>query len=343
MTAPSYFRKIQKSENSLVADGKVRLGNFQGPFKTINPLEYNQLWGMTTPKWFRNMRLKEWQAFQLWAKDYFVFGAVYNAKLGGVVVFTIINTRTMEKSLVFQPVPAFKTKVANGFFNQISMANTSQVSLTIKNQLEQNRLVVEARNKVDSVSFNGTAFHIYEPLVTVMPFKKNRFVYTQKSLMPCEGTLKTGGKDIVFKRNEGLFMLDDHKGFYPRHLVYQWATAAWYEQNQACGFNLTQNQAEKPEEFSENCFWFQGRVFVLPPVTFKPMPEKSRWHITDAFGMVDLQFHFKWIHSFQMNLGLIKTNYLAPFGHFTGIIKNANQTLRVNHVFGMAEDKNYTI
>ncbi len=336
--ADTYFRKLAKPPKSLITEGKTQLGSFTDGFEFINPLEATNLWKLPVPKWSKNLRLKEWQAFQFWLKDYFAFGALFDAKWVGVLILTVFNFKNREKHHTVKLVSPQKMKVARKMVKSESHCSWQGEELTIKNNLELNRFTVEGKSESEHFNIKAIAYHITEPLVSVIPFKGNKFMYSHKCLMPCEGFLEIQKKTIVFMRNEGLFMLDDHKGFYPFKYRYNWVTAAWFDrEGNYYGFNLTQNQSTDAENFNENCFWVNGKIFVLPQVVFKFDSGFKTWHITDRYDMVNIDFKVITDNTLKMNLGLIKSDYQAPFGTFTGIIKNTNQTLRINGANGMGE------
>lgn len=338
----NYYRKVLKPIKDLVKDGVPQLGTFSGGFENVNALDVNNLWGKNAPRFLKYFRLKEWQAFQFWFKDYFVFGAVYNAKWVGIIVLSVFNFKTRENQHSFLMVPAFTTKVSKGLFRSVSKAKLGGLDLTINNNLEVNRIHIEGNSKNDKFSLKISGFHIAEPIVVALPMENNRFVYSHKCLMPCEGVMEFNNKVHEVRRSEALLMIDHHKGYYPYKLSYDWATAAWFDRDgNYYGFNLTRNQSIDLENYNENCFWVNGKMHVLPPVKFKFDSENGIWHIHDTYESVAIDFKIVKENSFKSNLGFIKSDYQAPYGTFSGFIKNAHHTLRLNNVNGMGEIKRY--
>ena len=67
---------------SLVVDGSYAFGTYDGPIATVNPLDVvgTDGIGARLARSARNLRLKEWEAFQLGDDEWFVLGAVYDTK-----------------------------------------------------------------------------------------------------------------------------------------------------------------------------------------------------------------------------------------------------------------------
>ncbi|MBI9067318.1 MAG: DUF2804 domain-containing protein [Salinivirgaceae bacterium] len=334
----NYHRKIQKQTNNIVDQHGFNHGAFSCEFKNLNFLDIKKVWNKKTPKWFKKFRLKEWQAFQLWHKEHFVFGAIYNAKIVGVSIVSYYNFKTGFKQHSIKTTLPFAQKVAWGLNNSRSKNN----EIEIKNEIELNRFTIKIDDRPNDLNLNINAFHITEPHVCCIPFGKNRAMYSHKALMPCSGNLKIGNTTINIGRNDSLLILDDHKGFYPYKLKYNWATGAWRKSDgEFYAFNLTENQSIDSENFNENCFWVNGILQVLPPVKFNFL--SGKWIITDAYGMVNLEFTIKSENTLKSNFGLIKANYKAPYGVFNGVIKNTKHTIRLNNVYGMGEIKRYSM
>lgn len=333
-----YYRKLNKAPINLVENWKINYGCYHNAIEHINFTDAQNIWNTNAPLFLKKFRLKEWQAFQFWHKSWFAFGAVYNAKILGVSILSLYNFRTGEKFHTLKTTLPWQQKVATGLQHSQSAYASSNQKITIKNQLDIKRFGISAENVTHEIQLQLLAYHTTEPIVSVIPFEKNRAMYSHKAIMPCEGNLQLGTQKLNFSRNDSLLMLDDHKGFYPYRLKYNWVTAAWHNSDgNFFAFNLTQNQSVDPEIFNENCFWVNGLIQTLPPVTFKVAGKK--WVIKDKYGLVDLEFMVQSENYLQLNLGIVSSDYRAPYGTFSGTLKSAKHTLRLNKVQGMGEIK----
>ena len=342
MAMKTYYRKLEATPAQLVENGNCAYGCYKKGFNDLNLLDLANIWGKSVPRWFKNFRLKEWQAFQFWYKDYIVFGAIYNAKIIGVSVLSVYNYRTREKFHTLRTTLPWQQKVASGLNGLKSKYKSKSQQLTFTNNLDLNRFDILAENTNFDILLDITAYHITEPLVNVMPLGKNRAMYSHKALMPCSGSFSLSGKTYNVGRNDSLLILDDHKGYYPYKLKYNWATAVWRASDGTFyAFNLTQNQSTDPENYNENCFWVNGLVQLLPPVTFKV--DGNRWIIKDTYGNVDIEFSIQSENNLKTNLGIIASDYQAPYGTFSGSLRNAKHNLRLNKVTGLGEIKRYKL
>jgi hypothetical protein len=189
------------------------------------------------------------------------------------------------------------------------------------------------------------AFHdtgLVEPIVVSIPLGENRAMYSHKCLMPMQGSLVIGGEEVVFSKKESFAIIDDHKGFYPYMMHYDWLTAAGYDtEGRLSGFNLTDNQSADPEKYNENCLWVDGRLFLLPPVKFdRPQGVDGEWRVRDLYGMVDLSFRPVSMGKIDMNLLAVKVSYFGPFGVCGGRIRDSlGREHSFDGYFGMGEKK----
>jgi len=108
-----------------------------------------------------------------------------------------------------------------------------------------------------------------------------------------------------------------------------------------CGFNFTDNQVEDQESYNENCIWQDGKIQLLPPVkfAFNPADYLQPWTVRDTRGRVDLTFRPEVVRSVDVNALVIRSNYRAPFGAFSGRIRpEGGEEASVDGYFGMCEN-----
>ena len=173
------------------------------------------------------------------------------------------------------------------------------------------------------------------------PLTKHRPLYSYKNLMPGKVNMSLDNKPVTFS-DKGFGIIDDHKGYYPKTVNYDWGTAGTYINNKLTGFNLTRNQVLNPEQFNENCLWLDGKVWALPAITVSH--EKHSWHYTDVAGMVDLHFTELVPNSQKFHLGFVYMDYQGPFGLFNGVIHHPEVgAVEFKNVLGMAERKRYKL
>ncbi|MCK0438997.1 DUF2804 domain-containing protein [Gordonia alkaliphila] len=354
MSLPVYPPSPVAPPPALVVDGQYQFGTYDGPIPIINPLDV----GGTDQRFHplrranRNMRLKEWEAFQLGDDDWFVLGAVYNAKALGLIQVIAVNKHagTLTRWQVKMPPPTLS--VARGLLGSSSRGRVADFRVEVGNHLDRGRLDVDAhhpgKRDLPSMGLHVTgrcgpdeAAH----LVVVHPFSADRALYSHKVMLPMAGNLVIGGDHVGFAEDRGFAILDDHHGDYPRPMRYDWVTAA--RRNAAGvveGFNLTHNQILDPAQFNENAIWIGDQLHRLPPVTVeRPQGPWGKWLIRDTSGAVDITFTPTVRSTMHVGPGKVLAEYYAPYGWYEGAIEAEHASLNVDGMFGVGEQKRITL
>ena len=343
----SYFREIFSTPLELVTKGQINFGSFNDTFRKINFLDAKKPFGFPLPYFYKNLRLKEWQAFQFWTEDFFILLAVYNPKSIAINQILIFDRKEQqfykyEKKTVF-----WNTIISDNLLNGISKFITKNFKINIFNELEKARIKIKVEiNKFKQlpdidVDLEITQSENCKDIIVSIPFGKNRGMYSHKSLSKLIGKIKFGKKEIDLKNSKSFAIFDDHKGYYPYNMKYDWVTAANYIGDTLIGFNLTDNQSINPKNFNENGMWKDDELYLLPPVKFiRPNGVNNEWLIRDKNGQVELSFFPVQKNSFKFNLIAVKSDYHGPFGHFKGYIKySPGKKVIVDGFFGMGEKK----
>ncbi|OWY20625.1 DUF2804 domain-containing protein [Sphingobacteriales bacterium UPWRP_1] len=344
----TYNRKLQTPPAEVVnANGRFNFGCYNAPFTRVNLLNAQKPYALPLPRFAKNLQLREWQAFQITNGRYFVMVAIYNAKKMALVQFIVYDKEQNKKWRYEKKVAPFQLQLAQGLYNTQSGYQSNNFTLAVHNHLEQERFEITARIKdfddLPNLEANFTGFHTAaeaEPLVSVLPFAQNRGMYTHKCLMPAQGTLLLDGVATPFNRQNSAMIIDDHKGYYPYPTRYDWVTALGHTpEGILLGFNLTRNQALNPEQYNENCLWYNGKITTLPPIAVqRPNGVQNTWYIKDRYGMVDLSFTPVAHTSVNINLLLLHSRYEGPYGFFNGYIQHhSGNKIAIDQLFGMGE------
>jgi hypothetical protein len=339
------MRDIRKAPESVInEDRKFNWGCYNGPIRNVNMLDADL--GL---KYFKNLALREWQAFQLHTDDgWFLMMAIYNTKKVCIVQFILYNIETKVKMRYEKKVLPKSMQIPNGLYNTICSHQSKGFFIEATHDIENSKLSIKvevaASAKLPKLSANIEADHNIsksEPLVVCMPFSETKGMYSHKCLMPVSGSIQFGDQNITIQRSKSSLIIDDHKGYYPYPTKYDWATGLGFDnQGRRVGFNLTNNQVINQEDYNENCIWVDGEMIPLPPIQFeRPNGFKSNWTIKDEKGYVDLVFTPVVHNSVKLNLGIIASKYEGPYGVFNGELKsNDGKVYQVDDLFGMGEE-----
>ncbi len=336
----------------LVTGGRYNFGTYDGPIATINPLDAAGDGLLAGPRRaVRDLGLKEWEAFQLGDDDWFVLGAVYNAKALGLLQVLVVDKRKDTITRFETKLPSPMLSVARGLSGTTSHGDFDGLKISLGNDLPDGTLTVDAtrsaRGDNPSLSLHTTGDCSPESaahLVVVHPFADNDALYSHKVMMPMTGSLVLGDERVGFADDHGFLILDDHHGDYPRPMKYDWITAARRTDGRVEGFNLTDNQIRNPAEFNENAIWVGNSLDRLPPVTFeRPDGPWGMWRARDAEGAVDVTFTPVVKSTMHVGPRKVLAEYYAPYGWFSGVIHGENNTLSVDGMYGVGEQKRITV
>lgn len=334
---------------SLVRDGVYELGTYDGPIPLVNPTDAGPETGLARAR--RSMGLKEWEAFQLADDDWFVLGAVYNAKAVGLLQVLAVNKHEATITRWERKVPSPTLTVARGLSGTRSYGRTGGFSVSLTNDLADGRLLVDATHPGDrrrpALELHGTgrcgaddAGH----LVIVHPFGETTALYSHKTMMPFDGTLRIGCDQVGLAADRGVLILDDHHGDYPRPMQYDWLTGVRRSPTGVVeGFNLTRNQVRDPDTFNENALWVGNQAHRLPAIVIdRPDGPHGRWHAHDVDGAVDVRFTPTVRSEMHVGPRHLLAEYYAPYGWFEGRIEAEGASLDVDGFFGVGEQKRIT-
>ncbi len=331
--------------DALVVDGQFQLGTFATAIPHVNPLDAVP----ASTRWLHTLRLKEWQAFQAIDADYFIVGAVYMTKVVDLLQIAVVEKQSARMRKWQFRLPPRRLHVAQGLEGTTSTGCAGGLSVTFANDIPRGDLRIEAqsarRGELPELSLQvagrcgpGEAGH----LVICHPFPHGKVLYSHKCIMPGAGELRLDELRHEFAAGRSVLILDDHKGFYPFPMAYDWLTAATRDSGgYILGFNLTANQIRDPERYNENALWIGATVERLPAVRFeRPQGVYGTWSIRDREGRVDVRFSPTVRNEVHVGPRRVVAEYFGPFGWVEGTIARADgETVRLDGLFGMGEQK----
>lgn len=339
------MRDVRADHDRLVEDGKVRFGLFDKPIGQTNLLDAHAYAPWPIPKVLRNLRLKEWQAFQITHERFFMIVALFDAKLVSLVQIKVYDRLTGQKHVLEKKVLPGSFRAPHTLLDSVCEWRSGKEFMRFRNQLAIGRMEVDFHIAKTRTTPAVTATLVADastttPMVVSIPFAENRGMYSHKALLPVQGEVSIDAERIEIEPGTASLMTDDHKGYYARVMRWDWAVGAGWRDGELRGFNLTANASVEPERFHENGFWLGGELHHLPPVHFDRRTEGgvTRWTMRDKDGHVDVYFDVEIDGRLFMNFGVLESRYLGPFGTFKGALRSLDgATLDVDGMFGMGE------
>ncbi|MCO4743293.1 MAG: DUF2804 domain-containing protein [Proteobacteria bacterium] len=315
---------MQPLPHNLVVDGRFSIGRFNQPFPRLNFLDADP--GSRIGHRLRGLRLKEWQAFQFSDGRFFGIVALFDAKLIGLVQAKVFDSQTGEKYMFEAKVPSFNLSVPDQILDSRMEWRGGDGWMAFHTHMARDRATVGFDLPVDGSAMRLKAqftldYSGVEPVVVCLPFDEKRAMYSQKGVAPVSGTLSVGETQVELTPDVAFGLLDDHRGYYPRLMQWDWLTCGGHlADGTLWGLNLTRNQCKNPEQYNENVLWVGGKAYALGPVTFDRTGNGrgDTWRITDDAGQVDVLFTIEVDGRVELNLGVFQSRYRGPFGQVTG-------------------------
>ena len=220
------------------------------------------------------------------------------------------------------------------------------------NHYEQGQAAVTGRlqGRAGQLAYSLKLTNVSLPSIVSIPFGPNRPLYSQKNLFAASGWAELDGRRIDCGP-QATAIIDDHRGYYPRRMHYDWLTAMGVRrtadgQAERFGFNLTRNQSLDQQRFNENLVWMAGRISLLPPVAFTrehatdPRRPANVWHVADEHDMVSIDYTVATHNAMVTHALVVDIDYYYTFGTLAGYVRDEDGTkIVLDGMVGLGEDK----
>ena len=303
---------LEDAPHATFADGRWQLGIYRTPFTEVN----------LSARGWKRFRLKQWHYLSFTTDEWFVaLGLVqlgYVANLFSYAVDRIGHGRAVEhgslspwgQALSFAPSSVAGKTCWKSRGASVSVQADDGWEIDVDIPLGQERLRGHAEIRArDSIAM----LHRLGP---------KRVAYTHKAAgWPVSGRLELGARSI--RLDGGLAASDWTRSQATRITEWKWASVSGFLPNgRSFGLNLSAQVYEDERGHSvENAFWLDGRVRRLDGVRFEVPndPQLESWRITSLDGdEVDLQFRPLGAREEHSNFGLVRTDFVQPYGRFEG-------------------------
>ncbi|HMC38758.1 MAG TPA: DUF2804 family protein [Acidimicrobiales bacterium] len=167
-----------------------------------------------------------------------------------------------------------------------------------------------------------------QPVEVVSPHGRS-YIWTRKTPVRVDGHLTLG---MEARPVSGLGLLDESAGYHARHTEWEWSAGVGTTVD---GWPVTWNLVRgvhDAETMSERTVWLHGRPAEVPPVRFGR--DLDELWATD--GSV-LRFEEEAARRRSDNLGLVRSDYVQPFGRFSGTLPGGYELSRSEPALGVME------
>ncbi|WP_394828525.1 DUF2804 domain-containing protein [Pendulispora albinea] len=184
------------------------------------------------------------------------------------------------------------------------------------------------------------------PAITVIaPVSEDgrRVNVTQKwAALRSRGMLEVGGRS--FDLNGGVGGIDYTNGYLARRTAWRWAFACGtLPTGERVGLNLVSGFNDAPG-VSENALFIGSELVPLGRARFTWNRDDvlAPWRLTTeegADGAVDLGFQPFGAHRERRNLGIVRSHFVQPVGHFSGTLRALGRSYAIEDLAGVTEDQ----
>ena len=316
---------------TIVTRGAFEFGRFGTPFGRMNMLDIEKPYHYPIPRFLKDWRLKEWRALQFGDERWSFTAVLFSAKVASAAFFHAYDRAERKRYGFRRVLPGNLFKFPDSLDGPSVFYREPGLVLDISCDYPAGscNVTVLRRSRTPAHRLSGR-FHFAcspktaAPSVSCLPLGMNRALYSTKMLLPMEGEFSTGEVAASFDGNAAMGLFDDHKGYYPYRMRFDWVGGYGLDpKGRRVGFSLTDNQVRDQVRYNENCLWIGAKAWALPPVKVtRPQGHGNDWIIQDTEGMVDLTFTPETSNDIRFNLGLVECDYRGPLGVFKGFVKN---------------------
>ena len=339
---------VRPAPIAAVMHGQPMWGVYRTPFRIVNLADARLPGVMNWSRGrMRNARMKEWQHFAIIHPDVYITMAIVDAKLASTSFLCVFDRKTGELIEHDRMATSAATTLPDQLFDGRFEFSSRGYDIKVRNRLVEKHHRLEF--KVGVVGAPKSVFgelklledlDVVSPLVAMLPLGKNRPFYTHKVPCPIEGELLIGDRQVVFDPKRDLALVDVHKAYYPMHTIWRWGTFAGYlPDGRIVGANLTHNVIKDDETSNENALWLGDKIERLSAARFEiPDNPMDDWKVSTTDGRVSLSLHPEGIRKALTRIGPVKSQYLQPFGKYSGVMVTAEgERLDIDGMFGPGE------
>lgn len=286
---------------------------------------------------WRRYRLKEWHYLSFTTDEWFVaVGLVHLGYVGNLFSYAVdrVQNRSAIEYGTMSPLGRALRIAPSSIVGTTSWkSRNATVSVTARDGWD-----VELDVPLGSERLRGHArLEERESLAMLQELAPGRHAYTHKAAgWPASGQLELGTRSI--RLDGGLGASDWTRSQANRITEWKWASLSGIlADGTVVGVNLSSDVYDDENGHSlENALWVDASVRRLSGVRFEvPMdPKNMRWRIQSLDGdEVDLEFEPLGAREDHSNFGLVRTDFVQPYGRFAGRVGGHD----LNGCFGVVE------
>ncbi len=271
-----------------------------------------------------------------------IYAGIYNQDFA--MGFAVADTGYLGKAFIYLYHIPSKTFIEEAAEFPFYFGNSFMPSLSAPWFFKQGKKSWHVARVEDDLEFSYEGKKLKINFI-LSDYRKGLSVVAPAGSRPFNFTYKNAGLDIAaeiefngmhhsVKGNYGV--LDFTLGFPPRHTHWNWASATGItDDGKVVGLNLVAHFNDS----LENVLWLDGNMIPLSKAEFNyaSPPAQSEWHVHTTDGIIDMKFQPEGARKDHINVGILKHQFVQPFGSFKGIIKHEGKAIPFT-AFGVTEE-----
>jgi hypothetical protein len=182
----------------------------------------------------------------------------------------------------------------------------------------------------------------HETLNVVVPWNPRTFQFTSKQhCLPTTGTVTLGDETFTFEKDAAFACLDYGRGIWPCSTEWNWAALSARSGPDVIGANMGAKWTDHTG-MNENGILLNGVLYkVFDDILFEYDRNDfmAPWHMKTADSdTLDLTFNPFFDRATSTNLLILRSRVHQMFGHYSGILRVGERTIRLDGVPGWAEE-----
>lgn len=328
--------------NSLVEGWARRYGRLEARPSNVNPLD--EFSGLS--RRLRGLRLKEWVGFTLLHPDWYSSLIIQDAHY---LASSEIYAYDRAAATLHQHAVSMRSgsmPMPSALFGHRYAAERGGYSITYEFDDTDGRhaLVIDIAETPSAPAITGElhldAAHAGPPLSVSsrLPGRRSR-MYTHKAIFPVGGALRVGDREIVYRPERDLAILDEHRSLLPYRTTWLWGTFALRAADGLVGANFV-DRPEITGEAEESCLWTPTACEPLSDIVFeptRPADPAAPWRMRSADERLEVEFTPEGRKQVKHQLGVFAIDYFQMFGTYRGVVRGGERSYEVEDVHGVCE------
>jgi uncharacterized protein DUF2804 len=339
-------RTMESPPGKLVEEGRIRLGVFNEPCRSLNLLESKVLGG-TDKRWWGGPKLQEWMGYGLIHDDWYFGMIIMDLKLVSFATVYAHNRKTGQSFSHDGIDFGKKSGVAESNWNGKTYLTKDNFKMEFVHDLNDSKhqIIVDVPEKDGKPSVKMDLILCqnmkkFQPLVISMPIEPEHYMYTHKAVMEVSGHADIGGEKIKYNPEKDLIVSDEFKSYWPVPKRWTWGTAVGKSQSgKPVAINMVDYYTENQDIWNENCVWVDGKMSLVGSVEWKidlKNPMKP-WRLREENGLIDLSFFPE--AGKTMDLMPVPFKYYQKCGRYEGyFIDGKGEKYLFDDLYGPAEN-----